>query len=102
MEPTRKNYNALLKQFKDCEKTIIGIEERKRLAAERLEEAKKSLVELTAGKNPDEVLAKLGKEVEIRMETLRSKIIELERIVVDFKSESAFGVSRTDLGEFDL
>lgn len=96
MEPTRKNYNILLKQFKECEKSTISLEEQKKLAVGRLEEAEKALSLLTSGRDPDEVVLRLEKEIEIRMETLRSKLLELEGIVTSNLT------TKSDLDEIDI
>lgn len=96
MEVSRKNYNVLLKQFKECEKSTISLEEQKKLAVGRLEEAEKALSLLTSGRDPDEVVLRLEKEIEIRMETLRSKLLELEGIVTSNLT------TKSDLDEIDI
>ena len=87
MEVSRKNYNLLLKKYKECEKFVIGIEEKKKLALAGLKEKEELLASLVAGRDPDEVVDILEKEVETRMEILRTKLLELENMVVNLKSD---------------
>jgi chromosome segregation ATPase len=85
MEVSKKSYNALLAHYRELETTLATLSGRKEEATKRLNTLEGQLEKLTKGMDVDEVLARLEKEAEVRIDTLRAKVVELERLVADFK-----------------
>jgi chromosome segregation ATPase len=85
MEVSRKNYNSLLAKYRELETTLATLSGRKEEATGRLKTLEGELNKLTKGMDAKEVLMKLEKEAEVRVDVLRAKVVELERLVADFK-----------------
>lgn len=86
MKASKEEYAELCNKIKAAEKRIAALEERRDIALSTWNERVKELDKLTAGKDAEKVLEALEKEIETRLEWLRSKVVELEQLVVDFRS----------------
>lgn len=85
MAVSRQDYNNLLARYRELETTLATLSGRKEEAMGRLKILEGQLGKLTKGADAKEVLSKLEKEAEVRMEVLRTRVGELERLVADFK-----------------
>lgn len=99
MKASRDEYNKLCGRIQEAEKRLAGLEERREMALATWNEKTKELDKLTAGKDAEKVLEALEKEIETRMEWLRSKVRELENLVVDFRSGGLPIEATDDLSE---
>ncbi len=88
---TKQDYDKLIARYSMLEKEMVRLQERKRQAEEEIRAAEDSISAMTEGRSRDSddyverLVLKLEKELETRIEVIRNKVSEFERVIQDFK-----------------
>lgn len=87
MTSSKSEYEALKTKQETLKDNISTLQGKKEVAEQELVKIDAELKKLTKGKDPQEVLAKLDKEIEVRLELIRGDVTKMEREVELFMSD---------------
>jgi archaellum component FlaC len=109
MTSLKDEYKALKTKHDKLKDTISSLQGKKEVAEKELKKIDVDLSNLTKGKDPYELLEKLEKEIEVRLELIRGDVLKLEREVESFlvdeeplfddSGSSDFNIDLEDLDE---
>lgn len=80
----KNEYEGLKKRYERVKKSVATLQGQKQMATKNLEKIDEKLSKLTKGRDAQEILDKLEKEIEARMEMLGSQVTEYENTLEDF------------------
>jgi predicted nucleic acid-binding Zn-ribbon protein len=101
MRYTKQDLDNAIARYKQLEKEMIRVEEKKTQAETELKEVQAEILTLTKGFDLSEAISKLEKELETRMQLIEGSVREFEQILADVKLTASKKGDEVDL-DIDL
>ncbi len=102
MTSLKDEYESLKTKHANVKENIATLLGKKEVADKELKKIDEELKALIKDKNPQEVLEKLEKEIEVRLEMLRSDILKMEREVEEFLEDKDLQTEPQSVSDFKL
>lgn len=84
----KEEYARSKREYDSAKRNIDELKAKQKVAKSELRKVEDKIKELTKGRDAEEVLSQLEKEIETRLEMVREKVREFESLVVDTSDHS--------------